>query len=152
MLILQPSKHTCTTLTIDNLADSRLIAVEKYQDARVMEVAKQRTSQNRRFCPLPKIIELGSLYQALIATREGLARSDSDYLLGRFSYADIAMAVVLKVVAPIATTQPPLGPATQACWNDSKLAAEFADLLEWRDRLAAQVATSYSQFKLELTL
>ncbi len=87
------------------------------------------------------LVVSGALHQALVQTREGLARSDSDYLLGRFSYADIAMAVVLEVVAPIADTQPPLGPATQRCWNNPTLAAEFEDLLDWRGRLAAKTAT-----------
>ena len=93
------------------------------------------------------LVKPGALRQALMRTRDALAQTNSDYLLDRFSYADIAMAVVLEVVAPIATTQPPLGPATQNCWNDPTLAGEFEDLLEWRDRLARTDDTSYSQFK-----
>lgn len=93
------------------------------------------------------LVRPGALRQALVATREGLARSSGDYLLDRFSYADIAMAVVLEVIAPIAKTQPPLGPATQQCWHDPTLAIEFEDLLDWRRRLAADTATSYSQFR-----
>lgn len=89
----------------------------------------------------------GALRRALFATRDELADSGSDYLLGDFSYADIAMAVVLEVVAPIANTQPALGPATQLCWEDRALATEFDDLLSWRDRLAANGATTYSQFR-----
>lgn len=88
-----------------------------------------------------------ALRQALLRTREGLAQSDSGYLLGRFSYADITMAVVLEVIAPIARTNPPLGPATESCWNDLLLADEFKDLLQWRDRLAGMAGTSYSQFR-----
>ena len=87
-----------------------------------------------------------ALRQALIRTRESLAQTGSDYLLGRFSYADIAMAVVLEVIAPIAQTHPPLGPAIQSCWQDPALADEFKDLLDWRDRLAGTKDTSYSQF------
>ena len=92
------------------------------------------------------LVEPGALRSALVAIREGLARSTNDYLQGKFSYADITMAVVLEVVAPIAITQPPLGPATQKCWNDPALAREFEDLVNWRGRLAAATATSYSQF------
>lgn len=91
----------------------------------------------------------GALHAALTQTREGLAQSGSDYLLGKFSYADIAMAAVLEVIAPIAVAQPALGPATQRCWNNLNLAAEFEDLVHWRGRLAAQAETSYSQFTLE---
>ncbi len=87
--------------------------------------------------------------QALLKTWEGLAQSNCDYLLGSFSYADMAMAVVLEVVAPIARTEPPLGPATQRCWNNPELAEGFEDLVNWRDRLAANDATTYSQFRPE---
>ena len=97
------------------------------------------------------LVKPGALHQALVDTREGLARSESDYLMGDFSYADIAMAVVLEVIAPIAVTMPTLGPATQRCWNNPTLSTEFEDLLEWRDRLASKTTTSYSQFKMKLT-
>lgn len=89
----------------------------------------------------------GSLRQALLRTRAGLEQSGSDFLLGEFSYADICMAVPLEVIAPIAQHEPPLGPATQRCWQDPALAQEFADLLAWRDRLARNPATNYSQFR-----
>lgn len=88
----------------------------------------------------------GALRKALLRTREGLALTGSNYLLGSFSYADIAMAVVVEVIAPVARTDPPLGPATQSCWKDSALAEEFEDLLDWRNRLARADDTSYSQF------
>jgi len=88
----------------------------------------------------------GATRNALIRAREGLAASENDFLLADFSYADIVMAVVLEVVAPIAKVEPPLGSATQACWNNASLADEFEDLLQWRDRLAASSETSYSQF------
>lgn len=92
------------------------------------------------------LVEPTALYDALAATREALAKSDGDYLSGAFSYADISMATVLEVISPIAEHTPPLGAATQQCWVDDALAAEFADLLEWRDRLAEAEATTYSQF------
>ena len=81
--------------------------------------------------------EPGSLRRALAEIRSGLAAARCDYLLGRFSYADIAMAVVLETIAPIARTTPPLGPATKRCWSDAALAEEFSDLLSWRSRLAS---------------
>ncbi len=91
------------------------------------------------------LVKPGALRKALAATRQQLQQVDGDYLLGEFSYADIAMAVVLEVVSPAADVQPPLGPATRRCWHDSGLAREFQDLLDWRGRLAANEATSYSQ-------
>lgn len=113
---------------------------------RPMRVVARNAAQrlDRKYAHL---VKPGALRQALVRTREGLARAEGDYLLGRFSYADIAMAVVLEVVAPIANTQPPLGPETQRCWNHPVLASEFEDLLDWRHRLAETQATSYSQFK-----
>jgi glutathione S-transferase len=89
----------------------------------------------------------GSLRHALERTRDGLRASGGEHLLGAFSYADIAMAVVLETIAPAAHTEPPLGPATRCCWSDPALAAEFADLLQWRTRLANTAATSYSQLR-----
>lgn len=91
--------------------------------------------------------EPGSLRRALGEIRRGLAAARCDYLLGRFSYADIAMAVVLETIAPAARTTPPLGPATKRCWSDAILAEEFKDLLNWRSRLANVAATSYSQLR-----
>lgn len=97
------------------------------------------------------LLEFGSIRDALTATREGLKRSKGDYLLSDFSYADITMAVVLEVIAPIAITEPALGPETQECWNDKELAEEFRELIQWRDCLARESTTSYSQFNLAST-
>lgn len=93
------------------------------------------------------LLESGSIRNALAATRDRLNKSSTDYLLGDFSYADITMAVVLEVIAPIAETKPPLGPETQRRWNDPALAEAFEDLVQWRGRLAMDSATSYSQFR-----
>ncbi|MEM8983204.1 MAG: glutathione S-transferase N-terminal domain-containing protein [Pseudomonadota bacterium] len=92
------------------------------------------------------LVRPGSLRIALEKTRDALAAVPGDYLLGDFSYTDISMAVLLEVVAPRAKADPPLGAAMQACWIDERLAAEFADLVAWRDRLAASPATTFSQF------
>ena len=107
-------------------------------------VARDAASRlDRKYAHLAK---RGALLRALCATREGLAKAGGDFLLGRFSYADIAMAVVLEAVAPSARTEPPLGPHTKACWTDATLAREFADLLAWRVRLVRGVSPVFSQF------
>lgn len=93
------------------------------------------------------LLKADSLVKALDSTREALAKSGNDYITGNFSYADITMATVLEVIHPIAKVEPPLGPETQKTWIDPSLAEEYADLIEWRDRLAANQTTSYSQFK-----
>lgn len=60
------------------------------------------------------------------------------YLLGDFSYADVAMAVVLQMVTPVSDAYLRLRPATRRCWTNEPLATEFADLLAWRDDLYAR--------------
>ncbi|HRN61291.1 MAG TPA: glutathione S-transferase family protein [Luteimonas sp.] len=89
----------------------------------------------------------GSLRRALLETRRALAASGGDFLLGRFSYADIAMIVVLECVAPVARTVPPLGPATRRLWRDPVLAEEFADMIDWRSRLLAMPGVAGHQFR-----
>jgi glutathione S-transferase len=59
----------------------------------------------------------------------------SEYVLGSFSYADIAIAVVLQFVAPSFDERLPLGPARRRCMGTASLAAGFGDLLAWRDEL-----------------
>jgi glutathione S-transferase len=89
----------------------------------------------------------GSLRSALLFMRAKLHQTGGDFLLGSFSYADIAMCVVLETVAPIMRTEPPLGPATKACWSQPELAREFEDLLHWRERLVARVEPRFSQLR-----
>lgn len=71
---------------------------------------------------------------ALIALREGLG-AGSGYLLGGFTYADIVMAVSLQSVSPVAQRYIRLGPATRRVWSSPALAAEFGELIAWRDQL-----------------
>ncbi|MEM9490654.1 MAG: hypothetical protein AAGC55_16020, partial [Myxococcota bacterium] len=69
----------------------------------------------------------------LVTLRQALR--DSDYLLGTFSYADIAMVVALQGVRPPEGRQVPLSRASRSSWTRGDLAEEFADLLSWRDRI-----------------
>lgn len=71
---------------------------------------------------------------ALTDLREAL--DGGDYILGeRFSFADIAGAVLLHFVDYPRSGPGRLGKANRECWGDPQLAAEFSDLVEWRDRL-----------------
>jgi glutathione S-transferase len=79
------------------------------------------------------------------ATRAALdlvraARADGrPFLAGdTFSYADVSMAVALQFVLPVAERYIPLGPATREVWTHHGLAAEYPDLLAWRDALYAE--------------
>lgn len=70
---------------------------------------------------------------ALERLRGGLAASR--YLLGSFSYADIATAGLLQAVVPLDDRYLKIGPATRAVWTNRTLSTEFANLVAWRDRL-----------------
>jgi glutathione S-transferase len=59
-------------------------------------------------------------------------------ILDGFSYADIAMAVVLQMIAPVATEYIALGTARRRAWTEQTLASEYADLVAWRDALYAK--------------
>jgi glutathione S-transferase len=59
-------------------------------------------------------------------------------LLGRFSYADVAMAQVLVFVAPPAREYVKIGAGNRHAFADPALAAEYADLVAWRDALYAR--------------
>lgn len=77
------------------------------------------------------------LRAALLELRAARTTS-SPYLLGSFSYADIVMATLLQGVAPVAEQYIRLGPGTRRAWTQPSLAAEFQDLLTWRDTLYTQ--------------
>lgn len=77
----------------------------------------------------------------LVATLDALREAiehHGRYVLGELSYADLAMAVVLQFVRPVADEHVPLGPATRRTLGDPALASRYPDLIEWRDRLYAQ--------------
>lgn len=61
---------------------------------------------------------------------------DRAHVIGdELSYADIAMAAALQFVLPVDGRYIALGPATREVWTNATLAAEYADLLAWRDQL-----------------
>lgn len=81
--------------------------------------------------------QVAQIRAALRALRTALAAS-SPYLLGSFSYADIAAATSLQGIAPVADRHLRLGPATRRAWTNEELKAEFPDLVAWRDRIYDQ--------------
>ncbi len=105
-----------------------------------------RDALNRLDRKYAHLSRAGALRDALVEIRQALARSKEDYLLGSFSYADVTAAVVVEMLAPIAGMEG-MGTDMRACWTNPELATEFADLVAWRDRLAGNPATSYSQFR-----
>ena len=75
--------------------------------------------------------------QALDALRAALAGGRTHLVGDTLSYADIAMAASLQFLLPVDQRYIPLGPATRTVWTHPGLAAEYPDLLAWRDRLYA---------------
>lgn len=69
--------------------------------------------------------------------RAGLS-AGGGYLIGSFSYADIALATVLQGVSPVDNRHIRLGPSTRAAWTIASLARDYADLVAWRDDLYAR--------------
>jgi glutathione S-transferase len=79
---------------------------------------------------------MAKLREVLGAMRKVLGSRST--ILDGFSYADIAMAVVLQMISPVATEYIVLGPARRRAWTEPALASEYADLVAWRDALYAK--------------
>jgi glutathione S-transferase len=73
---------------------------------------------------------------ALDRLRAAVAKSP--YLVGRFSYADIAMATLLQGISPVGSGYIRLGTATRRAWTRPALEAAYGDLIRWRDNLYLQ--------------
>lgn len=91
---------------------------------REFEIGEGRVRENEKI-----------LREILLSLRAILSKGKVSYLLGSFSYADIAMAVILQLVDPVSNRYLPIGPALRRSFRQERLAGEFQDLLEWRDRL-----------------
>lgn len=78
--------------------------------------------------------QLNAMRKALDGLRSGLAAS-SPYLQGPFTYADIVMASLLQGISPVDGRFIRLGPATRTAWTQAPLAADYSDLIAWRDKL-----------------
>jgi glutathione S-transferase len=74
------------------------------------------------------------LRSALDRLRAALA-AKSPYLLGSFTYADIAMAGLLQGISPVDDRFMKIGPASRAVWTQPTFATEYADVIAWRDSL-----------------
>lgn len=61
-----------------------------------------------------------------------------EYLLGRFSYADLAVAASLNAIRPVSEKYLRLPQPIRKLWTDNELASEFSGLLAWRDRIYLQ--------------
>lgn len=75
----------------------------------------------------------GALRQVLDTLGEELG--DRQTLLLGFSFADIAMAAALQLVAPVEDRFIRLGRHTRTCMTDPEVVRDYAPLLRWRDAL-----------------
>jgi glutathione S-transferase len=60
------------------------------------------------------------------------------YVYDTFTFADVIAATALQFVSPVSNDIIRLGPATRRAWTEESLAAEFADLVSWRDAIYAE--------------
>jgi glutathione S-transferase len=88
-----------------------------------------------------------TVLSALDELRSALAKAPSgespQTLLGRLTFADIAMAQLVIFVEPPATGLK-LGPASRRSFTDPELRAQYGDLVAWRDALYGAFRTPAS--------
>lgn len=133
------------------LSDEALSAGRRGALERVLESEEAQRENLRGLVPQPLVTSLtpvarlfsrrllkkypaGSeerLVEILEELRAALAGGDT--ILDEFSYADIAMSLVIDFVKPAPLRS--RGPATDRVWAAPGLEARFGDLVEWRDRL-----------------
>lgn len=80
-------------------------------------------------------LDEGTIERELEKLRAALAGGKLYLVGGVFTYADIAMAVVLQMVEPVRDEHLRIARHVRRTFRDPDLAARFPDLLEWRDRI-----------------
>lgn len=94
-------------------------------------IAKQTLT---KYQPAPDRVALTDALDAV----ERVLGSTHDYLLGDFSFADIAVATMLEAVEPVGDAYVRRGPASREVWRDEELVARHRRLLTWRDWVCEQ--------------
>lgn len=85
---------------------------------------------------ITKMRETLTTLRQVLAGRPYLLGASSSRPSGpEFTYADIVMSTMLQGVLPVSDEYIRLGPATRTVWTQPALAAEFPELLAWRDDL-----------------
>jgi glutathione S-transferase len=89
---------------------------------------------NRKYAILERDLDqhAESIRSELERLRSALA-GGREYLLGAFSYADVAMAFALQLLEPL--PESPMGPAMRKAATEDALRDQYDDLLRWRDTL-----------------
>lgn len=79
-------------------------------------------------------------YEQVLQSLAAALDDGRSFLVGdHVTYADLCMAVSLQCVRPVTDEYIKLGPATRLAWTDDLLAGKFPSLLDWRDRLYANL-------------
>ena len=99
------------------------------------DVSRMAINYLDRKYPVPEEQPEQTLIEGFETLRKALKHADGDYLVGDFSYADIAMAVSLQPIKPVDNRYIALDEGTRECWTDQALINKFPDLIEWRDRI-----------------
>lgn len=75
-------------------------------------------------------------FSSILATIDAdLTKSASGYLLGDFSYADVAIAAALQLLKPVSNDYVRIGDGMRACMTEDTLSHQFSDLVRWRDSI-----------------
>jgi glutathione S-transferase len=104
---------------------------------RALPLAKEMTRLGMRVMawkhPTPSGGVADRLRAGLVDVRSALG--GRPYIHEHFSYADIIAATALQLVAPVDERFVPIGPVKRRTWSDPALAAEFSEVVKWRDAL-----------------
>ena len=86
----------------------------------------------------PRPVREARLHGNLGRIRTALGRGGGKYLHGdTLTYADVTIACALQMIRPATGSFLDKHEATRRCWTQPALAAEFSDILAWRDQLVA---------------
>ncbi|MFT5355410.1 MAG: glutathione S-transferase [Polyangiales bacterium] len=142
----EPSCHRWNALSDEALAAARRGALERVlEDKEAQRENLRGLVPNRLVIPLTPVARLatrrmlkkypGGGEARLVTILEELraALAGGDTILDEFSYADIAMGLVVDFVKPVPLRS--RGPATERIWAVPGLEARFGDLVQWRDRV-----------------
>lgn len=66
------------------------------------------------------------------------ALSGRNYVHGELTYADVIAASAVQLIEPVSDAYIPISAVKRRTWSDPPLAAEFSDLVQWRDALYAK--------------
>lgn len=72
----------------------------------------------------------------LLKAREAIG--GKDYVLGEFSFADIVCTSVVQIVRPVDSSFWDFSASMRRVWTDDAIAADFADVIAWRDKVYAK--------------